>query len=50
VESIPLDDIQLLTLGFNPFIVDEEGKDKDDMSLFVKEVLFDSFPFNIGVK
>jgi len=47
VESNPFDDAQF---GTFPFIVDDESRDKDDISLFVKEELFVSFPFNIGVK
>jgi hypothetical protein len=31
----------------HPLVNDDDGKDK---SVFVKEVLFDSFPFKIGVK
>jgi hypothetical protein len=40
----------LLLPLFNPLIGDDEGIDKDDISLFVNEELFDSFPFKIGVK
>jgi hypothetical protein len=45
-----LDGTQFVTLEFNPFIVDDEGKDKDDISLLFNEELFVSFPFKIGVK